>query len=139
MISLAIADELLILVAATLLLAEIYAVWMVRRTRQLLNGGVGDYLLRVVFRFGVVVTIAQGLTLANAVLRYVEVSNDARLLLFLAIESLLAIAFLWTVWEIHHLPADRYLHYSARSRSEPVECVCEEIDDTIPSTGTPVD
>lgn len=128
-----IADDLLVIVAILLLVAEVYALRMIRVLRKRLGGGNGDYLLRVVFRFGVVVTVAQMLTVANAVLRLIDPAafSDVRLLLFLVIETLFALAFLGTVWEIHNLPADRYAKDPPVKRPEPCECLCKEVNDTI--------
>jgi hypothetical protein len=132
------ADEMLVTVAVLLLVAEVYALRMIRVLRKRLDGGHGDYLLRVVFRFGLVVTVAQVLTVVNAVLRLIDYTafGDVRLMLFLAIESLFALAFLWTVWEIHHLPADRYAKDPTAKRVEPCECLCKEVNDAV-ATSSP--
>lgn len=135
------ADEILVVIAAVLLGAEAYALWMVQTTRRRLGGGPGDYLLRVVMRFGVLVVIAQLLTVVNAMFRLVDSGSlgDIRLLMFIIIESIFAVAFLWTVWEIHHLPADRHgLKNTPAERLKPDECICVQIDNPDPLAGADV-
>lgn len=135
------ADELLVIAATALLFLEVYALRMVHVLRRKIDGGSGEYLLRVVFRFGFFVVLGQSLTVLNSILRLVdpEGTYDTRLIVLLVGEIILAIAFLWTVWEIHHLPADRYSQHSPACRTKQPECVCKEINDAISTAGTPVD
>jgi hypothetical protein len=135
------ADELLVLIAAVLLACEIYALGMVRSLRRHIDGGSGDYLLRIVFRFGCFVTLAQTFTVVNSILRWSDRMGtyDARLLILLVGEMFISVAFFWTVWEIHRLPADRYGQHSPVSRPEQPKCLCKEIHDTVAGTGAGVD
>ena len=140
MLNQTIADELLVVAAALLLIFEIYALFMVRVLRRKIDGGSGDYLLRVVYRFGFFVVLGQSLTVLNALLRLSDPTGtyDTRLAVLLVGEIMLALAFLWTVWEIHHLPVDRYGQHSPALRPEQPECLCKEINDTVATTGAPV-
>jgi hypothetical protein len=136
------ADDALVILAVLLLLCELYALRMVYSLkRHAERVGAGAYLLRIVFRFGVFVTLAQMLTVTNAILRYADRfgTYDARLMILLVGESMMAAAFIWTVWEIHHLPVDRYAEDPTAPRPEPCICVCKQIDDALSATGTPVD
>ncbi len=133
-------DEFLVVIAAIILVAEIYSIRMLRVLRARLDGSGGEYLLRVVARFGYLVTFAQLLTLTNAILRLTvyDTTTDLRLTVFFAVQSTIAIAFLWTVWEIHHLPADGYGQNASAERPEPCECLCKQIDDAISPASAPV-
>lgn len=136
-----VADEFLVVAATILLLAEVYALRMVGVLRRRVGSGSGNYLLRVVYRFGFFVILGQSLTVLNAVLRFInsEATYDTRLMVLLVGEITLAVAFLWTVWEIHHLPADSHGENPAAPVPEPCVCVCKQINDALASTGTPVD
>ena len=135
------ADELLIVFTLILLLFEIYAVGMVYRLRKHVEGRNGEYLLRVVLRFGFFVVIAQFTVVVNAILRFGDKDGtyESRLLILLVSQILLAVAFLWTVWEIHHLPVDRYAKNATTPVPEPCECVCKQINDALSPAGAPVD
>jgi hypothetical protein len=135
------ADELLVLFAIVLLIFEIYALGMVYQLRRMVDRRGGGYLLRIVFRFGVFVVISQSLTVTNALLRFADrnMTYDLRLGILLIAEIMLSITFLWTVWEIHHLPADRYADDPPVKRPEPCECICEQIDNAISPASAPVD
>jgi hypothetical protein len=135
------ADELLVLVATVIFVLVVYALRMVRSLRRHLNGVSGSYLLRIVFRFGIFVAAAQFLTVTNAILRLADRMGtyDTRLMILLVGETLIAGAFLWTVWEIHHLPADVDGDCSPAQGSKALEGVPEQVDDTAPSAGAPVD
>jgi hypothetical protein len=134
------ADEFLVLFAIVLLIFEIYALGMVYQLRRLVEGRNGGYLLRIVFRFGVFVVISQSLTVTNSILRFSDrmETYDLRLGILLVAQIMLSVTFLWTVWEIHHLPADSYVDDPPVKRPESSECLCEQIDNAISSTGAPV-
>jgi len=134
-------DELLVVVSAILLAAQLYSIRMLRILRARLDGSGGEYLLRVVSRFGYLATLAQFLTLGGAILRQssYDTTADVRLTIFFAVQTIIAVAFIWTVWEIHHLPADGYGQNSSAERPEPCECLCKQIDDAISTASTVVD
>jgi len=140
--TLALADDFLVLAATVLLLLEIYALRMAHQLLQLARrAGQGEYLLRIVFRFGFFVVLAQTSTVINAILRYADQMEtyDTRLVILLASELLLAAAFLWTVWELHRLPADRYAGNPSTGGGDPCECICKQIHNPSPATRAPID
>jgi hypothetical protein len=135
------ADEILIVIAFFILFVECYALYMVQQLRRRLDGRRGSYLLRVVFRFGVIVTFAQLLTALSVVARVIDYEGltDWRLLSFMLVELAFAVAFVWTVWEIHRLPSDPDANDPSVETSKLGECICEEIDNSRSLAGTGVD
>lgn len=133
-------DEFLVFIAAIILVVEIYSIRMLHVLRVRLGGIDGEYLLHVVARFGYLVTFAQFITLIYAIVRLMayDTTNDARLILLAVIQSIIAIAFLWAVWEIGHLPVDSNVQNSSVKRTDPCKCPCEQIDDSISTTSAPV-
>jgi hypothetical protein len=100
-------SELLILVAAVLLVADLLALRLVIGLRGKLDSD-GACLIRIVYRFGVIATVSQFLTLVSTILRQSDYdgSADVRLLIFFTAQCILATAFIRSVWEITHLPPD---------------------------------
>jgi hypothetical protein len=100
-------NHLLVGFAAVVLVAEITSLRLIYLVRRALAGDDGDHLLKLMFRFMLGVTLAQGLTLMNAVLRFNAFISDIRLVLFLAVQVVFAMMLIWILWEIRNLPIDR--------------------------------
>jgi hypothetical protein len=136
------ADDGLVVLAVLLLLCELYALGMVYSLkRHAEKVGEGVFLLRVVFRFGIFVVLAQTLTVTNALLRLADPlgTYDARLTILLVGETMMAFAFIWTVWEIHHLPADTNVKDPPAEPPKPIKRISEQINNSVPGTSAPVD
>jgi hypothetical protein len=136
------ADDGLVVLAALLLICELYALRMVYSLKRHADKvGEGTLLLRIVMRFGIFVVFAQALTVTNALLRLADRygTYDARLMILLVGEATMAFAFLWTVWEIHHLPADVYPKNASADRTKLDEGVGEQVNDPVAAASTPVD
>jgi len=104
-------DDLVLFVSASVFLMEAFGLLMLRKLRNDMNkAGLSLALVMIVFRFGVIVLLAQGLTVVNATLRVSDFSGttDVRLFLFLAIQLLFGFGFLYAAWQIHHLSSEDY-------------------------------
>jgi len=117
-------DVLLVLIAFFLFVVVLHSLWRVHAFRSgFPDGGAGSHLLRIVSRFGATVALAQFLAFLNALahLGHSQSLADVRVVLYLSVEIVITTAFLWTVWELHHLPSDGYLQDSSAERTKPSE------------------
>jgi hypothetical protein len=99
-------DDVVVFAAVFVFVLQLYGLYMVSRMRRMLDGAPGAYLLKIVYRFGVAVAFSQLLTILNMVLRNVDNGGtyDVRTGILLVMNGIITVAFLWTVWEIHHTP-----------------------------------
>ena len=100
-------DDLLVVVASILFFVQLFSLrWGIRLRAITPIGQPGAYLLRTLVTVAVVNVLVQALSVAAAVLIVMDPhgSVDVRIIIFLAVESLMAGSIIWSMWRLRVIP-----------------------------------